>query len=93
MQHNKYFEYLDVKIYCATKCFTELKFLGSHNTPRGVRGLSNNYHMHFDLKLGHITCVVRRTPCAFTFCIYIIDQHWVTIFPENKQPCYETVQN
>ena len=39
VQHIKYVYNQDMTIYCATKHFPELKFLGSHNKPNGVRGL------------------------------------------------------
>ena len=51
MEHNKDIEHQEAKIYCAINQFTELKFLGPHNKPHGVRGLCKNYHMRFDPKL------------------------------------------
>ena len=62
-----------MKIYCATNHFTALKFLGPHNKSHGVRGLGKYYHMHFNSKLEHGTCIIRRIPSAFTLCNFIPD--------------------
>ena len=59
MQHNKKFDNQDVKMYCATNQFPELKFLGTHNKPHGVHGLGKHYHIRFDTKLGHGICAIR----------------------------------
>ena len=81
MQHNKYFKHQDVKFYCTINQFLEFKFLWTHNKPQGVRGLDNHYNMCFDPKLGHSTCEIRRTPCAFPLCTYMLDQPWVAGMP------------
>ena len=67
-------------MYCATKQFPELKFLGPQNKPNGVHGLGKNHHMRFDPKLGHGTYAIRFTPCACTSCTSILDQPWVPGF-------------
>ena len=86
VQHNKYVEHQLVKIYCATNQFLEFQFLGTHNKPHGVHGLVNNYHIHFDLKIGHGTCAIWCIPCACTPCNYILDQPWVTGIPSQIKP-------
>ena len=72
MEHNKYVKHQGVKNYCATNQFPGLNFLGPHNKPQGVHGLGSNYHMYFDPKLGHVTCAIRRKPCACNFFTSII---------------------
>ena len=74
MQHNKDVEHQDVKINFATNQFPELKFLGPHNKPHGVRGLGKNYYKCFDPKLGHGRYAIRPIPCACTSCTSILDQ-------------------
>ena len=39
VKQNKYAEYQDVNMYCATNQYNELQFLGTHNKPHGVLGL------------------------------------------------------
>ena len=58
MQHNKDVEYQNVKIYCATNQFPELKFLGTYKKPHGVCELGKHYHMCFDIKLVHDTYAI-----------------------------------
>ena len=43
----------DVRMYCNTNQFPELSFCGPYSKPHGARGLSNNYHLRFDPKLGN----------------------------------------
>ena len=38
VQHNKYVDHQNMKIYCATIVFPELHYLGPHNNINGVRG-------------------------------------------------------
>ena len=73
VQHNKYIYHKDVKIYCATNQFPELKFLGPHNKSHGVLGLGKHYHMSFYPRLGHVTYSIRRISCDFTQCTSIVD--------------------
>ena len=91
MQHNKYVTHQDVKIYCATNQFPELQFIGTHNKSHGICGLGKHSHMRYDTKLGHVTCTIRRIPCACTPFASILDQPWVTGITVQKQPCYQTI--
>ena len=93
MQHNKYVGHQDVKMYCATNQFPELKLLGPNNKPHGVRGLGKHYHMCFDTKIGHDTCETSCIPFACTLYTYIIDQPRVPGFPSWQQPCYQPIQD
>ena len=92
MQYNKYFYHQDVKIYCATNQFPELKFLMPHNKPHGVRGIGKHYNMSFDPKLGHKTCAIRQITCVCNLCTYIIDQILIKGLKSKKQSLYQTVQ-
>ena len=51
VQHNKDVENQDVKIYCTTNQFPELKFLGAQSKPNGVRGIGKHYQIRFYPKL------------------------------------------
>ena len=93
MQHNKYVEHQDVKIYCSTNQFTGLNFLGPHNKPYGVCGLDKHYYIRFDIKLGHGTCAINCMPCACTLCNYILDQQCITGLKAQQKPCYQTVKD
>ena len=65
VQHNKYVNHQDVKIYCAKKHFPVLQFLGPYNKPHVLCGLRTHYRMCFDPKLGRGTCAIRRIPFLF----------------------------
>ena len=73
MQHNKYVGHQDVKMYCATNQFPELKSLGPNNKPHGVRGLGKHYHMCFDTKLVHGTCEMHSIRFDCPTCTSMID--------------------
>ena len=74
MQRNEYFEHQYVKTHFTTNHFPELPFYGTHKKPHGVHGLSKHYHMHFDPKIGHGTCEINYTHCAYTQCKYTIEK-------------------
>ena len=56
------------KMYCDTNQFPELRFCDPHPNPHGERVLSKHYRLHFDTKLGHGICAIRRIPCACVAC-------------------------
>ena len=68
VQDNASVELKDVKMYCNTNEFPVLPFCGPHSKPHGSRGLSKNYHLHFDPKIGMGVCAIRRIPCACIAC-------------------------
>ena len=82
-----------MKIYCAKKQFPKLQFIGTHKKPHGVGGLGNNYHMNFYPNLGHVTCEIRRIPCACPPCTYMINQTWVPGIPSNQKPHYQPIKD
>ena len=54
---------------CAPTQFQALSFCVPHAKTHGVRGLSKNYYLRLDPKLGHGKCAIIRIPCvciAFT---------------------------
>ena len=80
-------------MYCTTNQFPELQFLVPHKKTHGVHVLVKNDHMHFDPKLGHVTCEMHRIPCACNMCNSIIDQPWIPGIPEHQQPSYQSVKD
>ena len=79
-------------MYCTTKQFPELKFLGPYTKPHGLRGLGNHYHMRFVTKLGHGTYEIRCMPCYCSFSAYIIDQPWIPGFLSQQQQRYQPIK-
>ena len=71
VQDNADVAHQDVKIYCDTNQFPELPFCGTYSKPHGARGLSNNYHLRFDPKLGNGIGAISRIPCACVACTSI----------------------
>ena len=64
VQDNADVEHKYLKMYCDTNQLPALLFCGSHPKPHGARGLSKNYHLRFDPKIGHGICEIRRIPCT-----------------------------
>ena len=64
VQDNSSVELKYMKMYCNTNQFPELSFSVSHYKPNGAIGLSKNYHLRFDTKLGMGVCAIFRIPCA-----------------------------
>ena len=79
-----------VKIYCNTNQFPELSFSGPHSKNHGARGLSKNYHLIFDPKLGMCICAIHRIPCACVACKLMLDKTWISGIPPDKQERYKT---
>ena len=92
VQHNKYVDHQDVKVYCATNQFPEMQFLGTRNKPHGVCRLGKHYHMRFDPKLGHVRCSIHRIPCACHPFTPRLNQPWDLGIPKQKQPLYQLVK-
>ena len=55
VQNNEDVEHQDVKMYCTTNQFPELKFSFTHKKSHGSRRLVNRCNMRFYPKLGHGT--------------------------------------
>ena len=81
-----------MKIYCNKKKFPELPFCGPHSKPRGARGLSKNYHLSFDPKLGNGVCAIFCIPCACVACILMPYKPWIYHIPL-KQERYQPITN
>ena len=92
MQHNKFVDNKDVKIYCATNQFPGFQFLGPHNNPHCLHRLGNHYHMCFDTKIVHGTYMMHRIPCVFPPCTFMLDQPWDPGMPSQKQSRYQPVK-
>ena len=76
---------------CAKSQFLELSFCGPHAKPHGARGLSKNYHLGLDPKLGHGTCEMRRISCACISCTTMLNTQWDYDIEPNKQTRYQPV--
>ena len=58
------------KMYCTKNKYPELSISGSHYKHYGARGLSKNYHLLFDPKLGTGVCAILRIPCAASIGLF-----------------------
>ena len=61
-------------MYCNTNQSPSLPFCGPHPKPHGARGLSNQYHLRFDPKIGHGICAIIRIPCACVACTSVLEK-------------------
>ena len=91
VQDNAAVEIKDMKIYCNTNQFAELSFSGPHSKPHGARGLSKHYHLRFDPKLGVGVCAINLIPCNCVDCTSMLDKHWISVIPSDKQERYKYV--
>ena len=78
VQYNAAVELKGVKIYCNTNQFSALPFCGPHSKHHGARGMSEDYHLRFDPKLGMGLCAIRRIPCACVACTSILNKPWMS---------------
>ena len=79
-------------MYCDTNQIPALLFCGQHPNPHGARGLSNNYHLLFDPKLGHGICVILRILCDCVDCTSITDQPWISGIPLKQKARYQPIK-
>ena len=80
-------------MYCDTNQLPALPFCGPYPKHHGARGLSKNYHLRFDTKLGHGICAILCIPCACFGCTSMLEKPWINGNPSKKQACYQTVTN
>ena len=80
-----------MKIYCVTNQLPALQFCGPHPKSHGTRGLSNNDHLRFDTKLGHVICEIRHTSCDCVEYTSIPDQTWISGITSKKKARYQPV--
>ena len=64
-----------------------MEFFVPYNKPHGARRLGKNYHMRFDIKLGHVTCAIRRIICVCTELTSMLDKPWTPGLPPQQQAC------
>ena len=55
--------------------------------------MSKHYHLRFDPKLVNGVCTICRIPCTCVACTSILDKHWVSGIPSDKQESYKPVTN
>ena len=80
-----------VRMYCITNQFPALSFCGPHSKPHGAWGLSKNYHLCFNPKLGNVIYAICRIPCACDACISMLEKYWVFGIPSDGQERYKPV--
>ena len=80
-----------VRIYYNTNQLSALPFCGTYSKPHGTRGLSKNYHLRFDPKLGNGVCAIFRIPCACIACTSMLYKLWIYGIPSDGQYCYKPV--
>ena len=80
-----------VKMYFNTNQFPALLFCGPHSKPHGARGMSKQYQLRFDTKLGNGVCAIRRITCACVSCTSIIYKPWISGIPSNKKELHKPV--
>ena len=91
VQDNADVEHQDVKNYCNTSQLPELPFCVPHSKPHGSKGLSNNYYLRFDPKLGIGICAIRHIPCACVACASMLYKPWISGISSDKQERYKPV--
>ena len=91
VQDRKDVSHTSVKISCAKTQFIALSFCGPQAKPHGVRGLSKNYHLRLDPKLGHGKCAIQRIPWACISLTTMLDKPWAYDVDTTKNPRYQPV--
>ena len=79
-----------VRMYSNKNQFPALPFCGPHSKPHGARGLSKNYHLRFDPKLGNGIHAILRIPCACVECTPMLDKLGYLVYHQTKK-CYKPV--
>ena len=82
-----------MKMFCNTNHFPSFPFCGLHKKSHGVRGLSKQNHIRFDLKLGHEICAMPRINFACAECTSMLDKPWINGLTPKQQPRYRPVTN
>ena len=78
-------------MYCNKNQFIELIFCAPHYKPHGASGLSKNYRLRFDPKLGNGVCAILRIPCACVACTSMLNKPWIYGIPPDEQERYKHV--
>ena len=76
-----------------TNKFSALPFYCTHLKPPGVNGLSKNYHMRLDTKIGCSTCEICCIPCDCMKCASTLDKLWKSGMTPHQQPHYKPVKD
>ena len=63
-------------------------FCGLHTKQHGVRGLSKNYHMLFDPKIGGVTCEIRQIQFVCAEFTHMLDKPQIPGLIPKEQPRY-----
>ena len=78
-------------MYCKTSQFPELSFCGTHSKPHGAKGLSKNYYLRFDPKLGMGICAINRIICDCVSCTSMLEKPWISGIPPYEKYHYKPV--
>ena len=70
---------------CNRKQLPALPFCGPYYKPHGSRGLSRNYHLFFDPKIGNGVCAIRCIPCDRAACTSMLYKPWISGITSGKQ--------
>ena len=84
VQHNKDIDHQDVTMFSATNKFPEIKFVGPHNKPHGVRAVGKHFHIRFDPKLGYVTYAIHHTSIACTLCTLLLTKPGLKVFQHSN---------
>ena len=74
-----------VKMYCNITNSQHYHFVVQITNLMAWGGLSENYHLSFDTKIGNGICEVRRITCACVVCTSILDKPWISGIPLKKR--------
>ena len=78
VQDNDDVAHKDVKMYFDTHQFPALPFRCSHPKPHGAKGLGKNYHIRFDINLGHGICAISHIPCSCVACTSMLEKSCIS---------------
>ena len=65
-------------MYCNKNKLLSLPFFGPHSKHHDAMGLSNNYYLRFNAKLGNGVYKIRCIPCYCVASTTILDKTWIS---------------
>ena len=78
---------------CASTQFSTLPFCVTYEKPYVVRGLSKDYHLLLDPKLGNGKCAIIQNPCACNAYTNILETTWAIGVDLIDRRCYKTFED
>ena len=92
-QYNVDFAQKYVIMYYNKNRFRVLPFCGTHYKPHSARRLSKHYHLRFDPQIGNGVCAIFLITRDFVAYKSMLDKHWISGIPSDKQDQYNPVIN